>query len=265
MIARALRLAVMATLATGCVVPQARYDEARSALAVEQEAHRRTNAELYRVAMQVDALQKKLSLREQELAQRSREMADKELVANVAIREQEAATELVEQLRGELARVGDHLRAFAEQKRELAAKLDGAEARAKRLEQLEKSASRQVAVVRDVSLLLGEPITTGEVELGIAEGRPVLAIEHASAFVAGSGDLQPGTRSAAGAVARAARLHPELSIRVSRRAVDEQAALSELRKVAEYLESEGVPAARIEVAVEKSGDSGEGPLRIWLL
>ena len=38
-------LALLAA-ATGCVVPEARYEEARSAIHVEQEAHRRTLTEL---------------------------------------------------------------------------------------------------------------------------------------------------------------------------------------------------------------------------
>ena len=266
MTAKLVRLALMASLAGGCVVPQTRYDEARSALAVEQEAHRRTNGQLHAIAQKVEALERALQEREREIAERSREAAEKDFAANVAVREREAADQVVEQLRGELGRVGDHLRAFAQEKQQIAQALDRAEERAQRLEAFEKTAGRSTLAVRDLSLLLGEPITTGEVELAIVDARPVLRIEHPSAFVSGSGDLQPGTRSVASAVARAARLHPELRIRIFRRAADEAAATLELEKVADQLESEGVPAARIEIAVEKAdASSGDGPLEIQLI
>jgi flagellar motor protein MotB len=270
MTTHALRLlAMVAQLAVlgGCVVPQARYEEARSALAVEQEAHRRTNQKLYDVSQKVDQLAKQLEARERELAERGEQLDASTLAANVSAKEREEAIETVEQLRGELGRVGEHLRAFADQKVALASALDGAEARAKRLEGLEKAMTRRSLALRDVSLLMSDAISSGEVELAVSEGRPVLRLEQQNAFVPNSGELQPGTRALASAVARAAGLHPELGIRISRRAKDAPTATGELQRVADEIEKGGISAERIEVAVETptSADGADGPVEISLL
>lgn len=261
-----VRLALMAVqlaMVAGCV-PQARYEEARSALAIEQEGHRRTNAQLHQLAQKVDRLEKALAERERQLAAAAERGSAQELAANVAVTERDQANLTVEQLREELGRVGDHLRTFAEQKKQLATQLDAADARAKRVEDLEGSASRRTLVVRDVSLLLSEAITAGEIDLDVHEGRPVIRLEHRSAFVSKNGELQPGTRVATSAIARAARLRPETRVRILRRAADEKAATAELRRIADGLEAEGMPADRIEISVEKVGGE-EGPIEIYVL
>jgi hypothetical protein len=256
----ALQLAVLA----GCVVPQARYEEARSALGVEQEAHRRTSQELYGMSRKLEELSVALAARERALAEAGEQLSAKELSLDITVTERDSATQIVDQLREELSRVGDHLRAFGDQKSALATALDAAEGRASRLSELEKAASRRMLFVRDVSLLLGEAITTGELELAVSDGRPVLRLEHASTFISGNGDLQPGTRSVASALARALRLHSETRLRIARNARDEQAATLELRRIASELESAGVAPAQIEIAVEQRGDE-DGPVEIYVL
>jgi hypothetical protein len=118
--------------------------------------------------------------------------------------------------------------------------------------------------VRDVSLLLNEAITMGEVDLELKDGHPVLSFEHRSAFVAGSGDLQPGTRAAASAVARAMRSHPETRLRIVRRARDEKGATLELKRMTDALISAGVQAAQIESSVEKA-ENDDGPIEVHVL
>jgi flagellar motor protein MotB len=261
---RILPLALQLGVLGGCVVPQARYEEARSALAVEQEAHRRTTHELYGMSRKLDELSTALAARERALAEAGEQLSAKEMSLDITATERDSATQVVDQLREELSRVGNHLRAFADQKSALATALDAAEARSSRLGELERAASRRTLFVRDLSLLLGEAITTGEVELGVSEGRPVVRLEHSSAFIAGSGELQPGTRTTAAALARVMRLHPEARLRISRQARDEQAAAVELRRIGAALESEGVAPARIEIAVENSEQDG-APVEIYVL
>jgi hypothetical protein len=262
--ARILPLALKLAVLAGCVVPQARYEEARSALAVEQEGHRRTAQELFEMSRKLEALSAALAARERALAEAGEQLSAKELSLNITASERDSAGQIVEQLREELSRVGDHLRSFADQKSALATALDAAEGRASRLSELERASNRRTLVVRDVSLLLGEAITTGEVDLGVSEGRPVLRLDHPSAFIAGSGELQPGTRATVSALARALRLHPEARLRLVRRARDDQAATAELRRVASALEGEGLAPARIEIAVEKIEDD-DGPVEIYVL
>jgi hypothetical protein len=258
---------IQLALLGGCVVPQARYEEARSALAVEQEAHRRTGQKLHELAVQLDELGKQLATRERALAERGEQLDATTLSANVSAREREEAIATVEQLRGELGRVGDHLRTFAEQKAALATALEGAETRARRLEGLEKAATRRGLALRDAALLMSDAITAGEVELVVSDGRPLVRLDQRSAFVPNSGELQPGTRAVASAVAKVASLHPQLQIRISRRASDGPAATAELRRVADELEKAGVSPTRIEVAVEaaENAEGEDGPLEIALL
>lgn len=264
---RLLLATIKLALVAGCVVPKARYEEARSALAVEQEAHRRTGQQLHQLAQKLDDVAKRLAERERALSEQSEQLDAASLSANVSAREREEAIATVEQLRGELGRVGDHLRAFADQKAALESALASTETRANKLEGLEKAATRRGLALRDVALLMSDAITAGEVELAVSDGRPTIRLEAHAAFVPNSSDLQPGTRAIAAAVAKVAARHPELSIRISRRAKDSDAATAEIRSVADELENGGVSPARIQVAVEspESTDAEDGPLEIALL
>ena len=59
-----LRLMLLALPIAGCVVPQTKYEEAKSAIKIEQEAHRRTQATLIDVGRKLDAVQIALGERE---------------------------------------------------------------------------------------------------------------------------------------------------------------------------------------------------------
>ncbi len=56
-------------------------------------------------------------------------MSESKLESSVVAKERDEATGLVDQLRGELARVGDNLRSYAEQKADLEKSLQAAQAR----------------------------------------------------------------------------------------------------------------------------------------
>jgi hypothetical protein len=132
------------------------------------------------------------------------------------------------------------------------------------LEELEKSVAHTALVVRDISVLLNEAIAMGEVELDMVEGHPVLRLEHASTFISGSGDLQPGTTAVASALSKAVRARPEARIRLVRRAADTAGATAELERIARRLEADGVPPARVEVVVEQPAGE-DGPIELHVL
>ncbi len=245
-------LVALAVTSSACVVPATRYDEARSALALEQQANRTAGARLYEMEAKVAALQAQIDKRQHELDVQSERVAQSQLDTSVAARKQQDATELVDQLREELERVGDHLRAFADQKQELGQALDAAEARIKRLSEVEREASERALVVRDLSLLLRDAIATGDVELSMSEGRPVLRVPRAR-ILDDAREVKPEGKTLLAAVARASQLHPGSSVVLAERGKSdgetaEQSATG-LQHISDALAGAGLSAKRVTIDV----------------
>ncbi len=253
-LATLLLLSFIASAACACVVPATRYDEARSALKVEQEANRRGAAKLYQVEQQVAALQADLDKRQQKLDQQDRQIAAAQLDKNVANKQRDNASQLVDQLRGELARVGDNLRSFAEQKQKLSDALDDAEARAKRLREVEQQASERALVVRDLSLLLHDPISTGAVELTMVDGRPVLRMDSDKVLAPAS--ILPGGQKLLSAVARVMALHKGSGATIRERnpaaGVSEEQETLRLRRLSDGLGAQGLGPERVTLDVDET-------------
>lgn len=171
-----LRLALFSPLVAGCVVPQTRYEEARSAISVEQEAHRRTLEELSTISNKLAAAEQAVAERERRLEERDKNISEARFSASVAEQDKSTATELVEQLRGELARVAQHLKAYSDEKQRLSDALAAAQSRAERLAEAEKTVAARAELVRDLSILLHQPIALGSIELGSRDGRVELLI-----------------------------------------------------------------------------------------
>lgn len=129
----AVRAISMGLALSGCV-PSTSYEQAVSATEVEQEAHRRTQARLTEAEQKLAALTAKEKQLSHDLEGEEQKVAERELelTSTKAARDQEA--ELSEQLRGELARVGDHLKVYAGEKDQLAAQLAASEKREAALE-----------------------------------------------------------------------------------------------------------------------------------
>src|SRR5262249_14370466 len=87
-------------------VPQTRYEEARSAARIEQEAHRRTQAVLTDVARKLDKTQADLSERELRLEKMAQEIDEAKLNVDVANTDKQNALALVETLQSDLGRTG---------------------------------------------------------------------------------------------------------------------------------------------------------------
>lgn len=241
-----LRAAVVVLATSGCVVPAARYEEARSVIQVEQEAHRRTMDTLRDVSDRLARAEEALRQREAQLAERAQKISEAELQSSIAEHEKTEANDLVDQLRGELGRVGDHLRAFADDKKRLSAALDGAEARLAKVAQRERELAENAEIVRDLSLLLHERVKSGEVELAMLDGRAVLRVPSA-AFTSES----PGAlgKEVVAAVARVLTLHPTANAELS----SEQPAAAANAAAA----ASPSPAERVKVALSAAGAAAE--------
>jgi hypothetical protein len=115
-------------------VPVTRFEEAESAAQVEAEARRRAAHELEASRKRVAELEASLKARESELESRKQALDEQQLATNLSAKDGEEKASLVEQLRGELARSGEHIRAYSDEKSRLEQELQAAQ----RAEQAQK-------------------------------------------------------------------------------------------------------------------------------
>lgn len=125
-----LRFMGLACGLSGCV-PATAYEQAASAADVEREGHRRAQERLVAAQQELDSLrseQARLQHEKAELSRRLKEeqsqLAQASLDVETGRKETEQQEELVTQLRGELARVGEHIKSYAGQKSDLEQQLE---------------------------------------------------------------------------------------------------------------------------------------------
>jgi hypothetical protein len=254
--------ALLSPLAAGCVVPQNRYDEVSAKLHEEEALRRKSEAELARLSADIVRLSQALDGKEQSLLAREGDLANAQLEAERISREKTDAVELVEQLRGELSRVGEHLREYSGRKQELEAALGRAEARAKELEAAERGIASKVLVMRDVSLALAEPAAAGKVVITTVEGKPTVRFDAREVF-SGKGtelksDMVAALERIALAVAPRGEVHLELSD-LSAEAATPEDRIARLERVADLFSGKGIGFERLGFAVTPAPEAPVGP------
>jgi len=228
----------------GACVPATRYEEAKSASEVELAGRQHAEAELRAMHEKVDALSAELDQRQQKLSETEQSVSETKLENSVAVKERDEATGLVDQLRGELARVGDDLRTFAKQKADLEKSLDAAQARKA---ELEKSDARTVAIARltrDLTSALGDRVTSGDVSVDVQNGRVVVSAPAELWFDEGA-TLRTGSDGMLAAVSRVLTLHPDSALEMSVPGPDADKRGSAFMAA---LSSRGVAASRLKLA-----------------
>jgi hypothetical protein len=248
-----LRFASMLALGAGMTqcVPSKSYDEARTAAEAEFAAHGRTRARLEAAHERIRTLEQSLAERERALETGESSVAAAKLETVVATKDREAAMELVDQLRSELARTGNHLVAFSDEKRDLARALLLAEERVKSIETAEKNIDELVATARDLAGAIGAGAEEEGVELGARDGRIVLAIPAAKLFAEGSGALVVDAAPLLAAVSKVANAHPRVRVVLSEPEADELAP-ARVTRLGQALVERGVPEARLELPLSKA-------------
>jgi hypothetical protein len=233
---------------TKCV-PAKSYDEARTAAETEFTAHGRTRQRLEAAHERIRALEQSLVERERALETGESSVAAAKLETIVASKDKEAAMDLVEQLRSELARTGSHLTAFSNEKRDLARAVMLAEERVKNLEAAEKNMDELLATARDLTAALGATDKDG-IELGAQDGQLALSIPASRLFAEGSDSLVVDAAPLLGAISTVANEHPRIRVVLGAPEAD---ALGPARvvRLGQALVLRGVPEARLELpAVE---------------
>jgi hypothetical protein len=254
-------VAAVAGLFSACV-PAARYEEAKSASEVELAARQRAEAELLLTRGRLEAAATELNQREQKLAETEQSVSESKLESSVAVKERDEATGLVDQLRGELARVGDNLRSYAEQKADLEKSLRAAQARKLELEANEAHTVAIARLTRDLTSALGERVTSGELTIDVRDGRVLLSAPPELWFN-DDGTLRAGMDDAVAAVSRVLTLHSASALELALPATDAEKRGPALLSA---LSSRGVAASRMKLAplmpaAKPSADAapGKGP------
>lgn len=179
-------LASAALLSVASCVPALQYEEARSTAEVESEASRRAKLELQAARSRIERLEGELASRDKKLSSTGDTLEQVKLEQDLAAKARDESATLVDQLRGELARVGGHLQASAEEKTRLERELAEAQTRA------EADAADRLALVRDLGIVVGASKLESGVRI-VPDGRAVtVSIAADNLFEPDSAALRPG-------------------------------------------------------------------------
>lgn len=248
---RAASALLIATSATGCVA-QKHYDEARSAAESEAAAHERTRQRLEASMQRISQLEAELAEREHTMTADENAVASSKLDATVAAKDKEAAAQLVEELRSELARTNDNLVLFARDKRDMAETLRVAEERMANIELASKRLGELVLATRDLSLALDGELADGTVELGARDGQVVLGVKPDVLFDASGDAVASGAAPVLAAVGKVSAAHPTLHV-VLREPAGTSTSLR-LQRLSDALRARGVAQSRLVLPATQSAD-----------
>ncbi len=257
----ALRVAsclLVATSATGCVASK-HYDEARFVAESEAKAHSRTRERLEASMQRIHTLESELSEKERNMAAGANAAEESKLASTVATKEREAAVMLVEQLRSELARTGDHLLLFAKEKRDLAQTLLVAEQRMGDIEAAGKHLSELVATTRDLALELQSELAKGTVDLGARDGQVIVGIQSDKLFVANGDTLVMEAGPALSAVGKVSVGHPTLRV-IVREPVQNPSSSIRLQRLSDALRERGVADSKLVLPSARAEQPAAAPV-----
>lgn len=244
----ALALLVLGVF-SGCV-PVTRFEETQSAAQVEMEGRRRVEYQTVQLKAEIAQLRAQLAQQGQTIEQREEALSQAQLDSTTLGKQREDAEGMVEQLRGELARVGGHLSSFHDENQKLEAARDAEAARGRALARL----------ARDAALSLAEPIATGEYSLDAEAGHLVLGVPRET-LLAEDGAVKPDAEALLKAVTRLLELHPQAKLRLEDGSA--QADPVAVSRLLTALGERGVAAERIEpLAVDAAATTAASPGQI---
>jgi hypothetical protein len=249
---RQLALLLMLGLFAGCV-PATQFEETQSAAQVEMEGRRRSEYQVSQLKAENTELRARMQKQTQVLDDRDQALSQAELDSLTLGKQREDAAGMVEQLRGELARVGGHLQTFHDDQQKLQSALAAAAARGRALSRLS----------RDASLSMAEPIATGEYTLDAEQSSVVLRVPREK-LLTDDGSVKPEAEPVLANVVRLMQLHKQAKLRVEDSAHEGDAiavsrlvaALTERAVAAERFEP---LAAKPEAALEPAAAGAQNP------
>ena len=243
---RQLALLLVLGVFSGCV-PATRFEETQSAAQVEMEGRRRSEYQVSQLQGELAGLQQQLQNQRQILDDRDQALSQAQLDSSTLGKQREDADGMVDQLRGELARVGGHLQTYHDGQQKLEAALAVEAGRGRALARLS----------RDTALSLAEPLATGEYSLDAEQGMLVLRAPREK-VLAEDGSVKPEAEPLLKALSRLMQLHKAATLRVEdSSAKDDSIAVA---KLVTALTERAVPAERFQpLAVKAEGERSVAP------
>ena len=195
--------AVCALTASACMVPQRRYDAALANIEAVQAAHRHTAAELQAAKMELSQVRTQLDKGRAEVDSREQQLAASELETQQTAAERDDAARMVDQLRDELARAGDHLHTFSAQKGQLEQALEESRSRAAEVAALGNDAELRARIMKEIVTSLVRHVDEGSLVVDASGGRTVVRMPASLVFDEDGSALTPKGSEIVGALARA--------------------------------------------------------------
>jgi len=254
---RQLALLLVLGVFSGCV-PATQFEETQSAAQVEMEGRRRSEYQASQLKAENAELRAQMQKQSQVLDDRDQALSQAQLDSSTLGKQREDAEGMVEQLRGELGRVGGHLQTVHDDQQKLQTALATEAARGRALARLS----------RDAALSLAEPIATGEYTLDAEQSSVVLRVPREK-LLADDGSVKAEAEPLLKNVVRLLQLHQQAKLRVEDSA-HEGDAIAVSRLLAALTER-AVPAERFEplavkpeaaVAPAAAGAPNPGPAEL---
>jgi len=249
-------VAAVTGLLVACV-PATQYEEAKSASEVELAGRQRAEADLVATRAKLDAANAELAERDTKLAASEESASETKLENSVALKERDEATGLVDQLRGELGRVGDDLRSYAQQKADLEKSLHAAEARKKELEQSDARTVAVARLTRDLTSALGDRVLSGDMTIDVVNGKVTLSAPSELWFK-DDASLTPDADALLAGIARVLAVHTDTSVELASLGMAELGE-QRARALSAALGAKGVTAARIQSATAEPAADPSAP------
>ncbi|HEV8248051.1 MAG TPA: hypothetical protein VGP93_19890 [Polyangiaceae bacterium] len=238
-------VAALSGLFYGCV-PAKQYEQAETAARQQAEARKHDREKLRSAEQRIAELSSDLERKYVAIEQGQSTLASSKLETTVALKDREAAQQMVEQLQSDLARAGDHLAWFSSEKNDLGKALLLAEQRMDDVERASAKLGDLIGVSRDLALMLGDSQSMGDLSLSAKDGVVLLEVPEARLFAEGSEALVVDAAPVLAGVARASSAHEPLKLALR---PPGSAALDKARagRLSEALAERGVTRARIAV------------------
>jgi len=242
---RQLALLLLLGVFSGCV-PVTRFEEAQSAAQVEMDGRRRSEYQVAQLKTENAELRAQMQQQSQILDDRDQALSQAKLDSSTQGKQREDAEGMVEQLRGELARVGGHLQSFHDDQQKLQSALTSEAARGRELARLS----------RDAALALSEPISTGDYTLDPEQGSIMLRVPREK-LLTDDGSVKPEAEPLLKTVAHLMQLHKlaKLQLEDSSAAGDPLA----VSRLVAALTERAVPAERFEPLAAQADGAANTP------
>jgi hypothetical protein len=170
-------LAGLALASGACVVPKARYDQVVAQADAEHAVVMEAEAEAEQCERRRAILNEHLQVAEANTRSVENARSGLQVELTVVRRERDDAQLLVDQLRGELERVGSDVRTFAGRNAQLQESMGQLEARVEALAAAEAAAEARTEAFSDLALGLRTDLARGVVDLELVAGHPVVLVK----------------------------------------------------------------------------------------